>query len=1827
MSFKIPPSRKLRLMFSFLAVLITVGTVITIVACNPKTMSAQEASRWVAAYTPAHIDQASRIRIELTDLMKSQIDTTRSLEKAFSFSPRIKGTAHYSVDKRYIDFMPSESMEQGRSYKCRLNMRTITGVDSLADFAFDFYVDKREIRFEDVVATVDPDNIAMMSVKGRLEYNVAAGDSITSDSTILICDYPGAKIIMDKHSVNQSRGFKISGIKRQDKDKKLTLSINPLGGFSNVKHEATVPSASDFKLLNAERVEASDPYINLEFSTPLSSTQELDGLITIEKVSNPRIERSGTNVKVFYGSVAIPTLKLHISDLIKNNDGRSLDEEIEKSFAQEVIPPAIEIPFKGNILPDNRNLKLPFRAVNLAAVDLEVVKIFPANVMSFLQENDIDETSELRRFGRLVYHKTIRLDKDKSLNLHQWQNFSIDLKNLFSQERGAVYNIRLTFRKAYSLYDKEKADDFEELDGITEDDKNTWDRQCSYIYRDAPDYKWDEYNWEEANDPSKDTYYMVEWDRMPEVNLVASDLGLIVKRANDKEIKAVVTDLVSANPAVGIKVCAYNYQLQKIGSSVTNENGFAEFRTESSPYMVTASDGRSKTYLKINSGYELSTSNFDVSGTTLVDGIKGFTYGDRGVWRPGDDIHLTLIVEDNNRKLPDNHPVIIALYNPDEQVYERQTLTKGVNGFYVFNISTEESVPTGLWRAEFKVGNETFHHPVRIETIKPNRLKINIKTPATINADRKNQIGMTAHWLTGPVAKDMAASIEMTLYPNPTPFEKYKKYSFKNPLVSYTSSQKELYSGRLDSIGSIIRNCKIGGDVNSPGMLLANITAKVTEPGGDASITSKSVPFSPFGVYVGIDLGEKTFETDKEIKFPVVVLNKAGAKMKSRKLDYKVYRLDWNWWWEGGPNDLSRYVQSTTADVVANGSVTAVNGIAEIPFKIEYPDWGKYLILVRDANGGHATGGVVSVDWPEWRGRSNKGNASGSTELSFTLDKPQYEVGETANVFLPKCAGGKVLLSIENGSKIIKKMWVSLSASKETKYPVVIDKSMAPNFYVSATMLRPHKETDFDTPIRLFGVQSVKVVNTNSILYPEISMPDELHPQQPFTIKISERNRKPMTYTLAIVDEGLLDITNFKTPHPWSDMNKKEALGVKTWDMYDDVIGAFGANFRSIMSIGGDEALRKAEGKEKRFNPAVKFIGPFTTNGGSKTHKISLPNYVGSVRVMVVAAQNGCYGHVDKTVKVTSPMMLLSSMPRTLANCDTVAVPVNIFVMDKDLKNVSVKIQVDGPIKVLGKQSCNLSFKETGEQLTAFRIACDKHTEGKGRIILTATGNGHTAIDTTYIDVANPMPDIIESFDKTLAAKSSTEFSWTPRNKEKVSLQIATFPMPNFNGIALFMESYPHLCTEQLSSKAIFMLYGRRFLDPATRLKCENELPRIIKHLQSRQIANGGFLYWPGQADENEWVTSMAGLALAEASRQGFRIDHDVYNKWQAYQEKKSRDYRYSPSSDLTQAFRLYSMAIADKPQTSAMNRLRESKQISRAAACCLATAYAESGRKDVAKKLLERAEQTEPAKSSYMFWSAIRNCAIELNALALCEQSAKALPLARRIADYCNGTAYVTQDIAFSTIAMNHLPDIVGTKPLSFKLTEYGKAPKSITENGYLRELQLNPHSGKVEITNLNNNGSLELSLLTSYQPEANVAIKSVAKGLKTSISYVDLIGKQISIKELKQDSEFIARITVTNLLNDVENMALTYAIPSGWEIWNNRLFGTEAENYDNCDIRDNSVNFYFGLKKGNSKTFEVRLRAAYLGNYLLPPTVCEDMYNPNCRAIISNRRISVTQ
>ena len=235
-------------------------------------------------------------------------------------------------------------------------------------------------------------------------------------------------------------------------------------------------------------------------------------------------------------------------------------------------------------------------------------------------------------------------------------------------------------------------------------------------------------------------------------------------------------------------------------------------------------------------------------------------------------------------------------------------------------------------------------------------------------------------------------------------------------------------------------------------------------------------------------------------------------------------------------------------------------------------------------------------------------------------------------------------------------------------------------------------------------------------------------------MKISEKSGKTMTYTLALVDEGLLDITGFKTPDPWNAMYAREALGVRTWDLYESVIGAFSGHFPTMLQVGGDEDVAVGNKKDNRFNPVVEVLGPFTLKGGSQTHKITLPMYVGSIRVMVVAGHDGAYGNAEKAVAVRNPLMVLPTLPRVLGTNEKVSLPVNVFALEDGVKQADVKVSVEGPVRIAGTDAKSVSFSKPGDELISFQLET-AGTEGVAKVTVSAAGSGHKASETISIAV------------------------------------------------------------------------------------------------------------------------------------------------------------------------------------------------------------------------------------------------------------------------------------------------------------------------------------------------------------------------------------------------------------------------------------------------------------------------------------------------------------
>ena len=1839
-----------------------------------------EYAPYINAYTGGVISQNSTIRIELTH-EQPMVDLNNELkENPFSFSPSLKGKAYW-VSNNTIEFVPEEgTLKPGSLYECTFQLGKFVEVDKkLKEFNFSFRVQERNftLSIEPLPITdAQPDEI---NIKGEICFSdIVKKEEVEKILTVKDGNnksYPVEIIPTDNLTRYQ---FCINQVPRDTEDYQLTITANgsPARIDQTQSEEVLIPAKDSFRFLSATRIDEPENGIEVVFSAPLSDTQDLKGLIEIPELSSSVFQIKENRVFIYFEANQLSKLTLNIHEGVKSSQGKTLGTSHSISFSEINLKPQVEMLTTAAILPDSKSLIIPFRAVNLYAVDLSVIRIFENNVLMFMQTNSLASANELRRSGRLVYKKTLWLGKDTSKDIHNWENYSIDLAGLIRQEPGAIYRVILSFRQEYSAYpcggvdnqdikfaDNNTPDDLMKVSGsaLSEADEAVWDTPEAYYYYNGGTMDWSVYRWKERDNPCHPSYYMNS-DRAAACNVFASNLGMIVKRNSLNKLWIAVSNILDTNPVGKAQVTVYNFQLQPIGKGETNGEGFVEISSKGTPFIVVAEAEKQKAYVRVVDGEEQSVSRFDVGGKEIQKGLKGFIYGERGVWRPGDTLHISFILEDREKRIPDKHPVALEIYNPKGQFYTKMISTQGMNGFYTFDVPTQAGDPTGLWNAYIKVGGTTFHKGLRIETIKPNRLKINLTLPKILQSTDKNvTVPLASAWLTGATASKLKAKVEMSLSKVNTQFKNYGQYIFNDPATDFTTIKTDVFDGILNAEGKAGVTLKVPAATNAPGMLNATFTTRVFEPGGDASIYTQSIPFSPFVSYVGINLNQpkgKYIETDKDHVFDIVTVNSQGQPVNRSNLEYKIYRISWSWWWENSDESFGTYINNSSITPVASGKLQTSGGKTTFKFRVDYPSWGRYLVYVKDKDSGHATGGTIYVDWPESRGRSNKTDPSGIKMLTFSLDKESYEIGETATAIIPAAAGGRALVSIENGSSVLHREWIEVTNEGDTKYTFEITPEMAPNVYLHISLLQPHAQTINDLPIRMYGIAPVFVTNRQTVLQPQIQMPEVLRPETDFNVTVSEKSGKPMTYTLAIVDDGLLDLTNFKTPDPWNEFYSREALGIRTWDMYDNVLGASAGAYSSLFSVGGDATLKPADAKANRFKPVVKFIGPFYLGKGrQQTHTLKLPMYVGSVRAMVVAGQDGAYGNAEKTAFVRTPLMLLSTLPRVLSIQEEITVPVNVFAMEKQVKNVTVSLQASGGgVQIEGSHQQSLTFNRPGDQLVFFTLKTGNKT-GKATIKLTASGGGQQTKETIEIEVRNPNP---------IVTLRSSEWIETGQNKElsyqlgslsannQIKLEVSRIPSVDISRRFDFLYNYQHHCTEQLTSKALPLLFIAQFktIDTREAEKIKANVQEAIRQIYARQLPNGGFVYWPGNAVADEWISSYTGMFLTLAQEKGYAVHANVLNKWKRFQRAAAQNWRMPQEannwqqwqSELQQAFRLYTLALAGAPEYGAMNRMKEQPGLSIQAKWRLAAAYALTGKMKPAEELVYNAETTVIPYSSMnqIYGSSDRDEAMILETLLLMNRERDALQQAKVVSkNLSQENWFSTQSTAFALMAMGRLAEKLSGS-LDFTWTWNGKQQPAVksAKAVFEKEISTSPKSGTVAVKN-QGNGALSVDLITRTQL-LNDTLPAISDNLRMDIRYASMDGKPMSVNDIRQGTDFtaIASISNTSGTTDYTNLALTHIIPSGWEVYNERMTVPEAEpqettdssgnvsgQYTYQDIRDDRVLTYFNLRRGETKIFTIRLQATYAGNFILPAVQCEAMYDVNVQARSKAGRTTVSR
>lgn len=1774
-------------------------------------------NNYVTTFTAGTISRYDRVYLLLADSVAQSVADGIDLDDVMSISPSVDGKFTLANNSTIV-FTPANGFDRAETYTVKAKISKLFSQATGDDKTFVFRFTTMPLAFSGSFASLEPS---------------ADGDTYTMEFRIRSQDKEDSLTVQKSVSASEGdatwtedgdgygRTLRVDVTEKQE-----SRVLNILDQDGKTIATAKIPGANDLEIYDiAYKKTDGQSYVEVSFTKTLDPKQKMDGLAYLVGTATSNVVVAGNKIRLF-PDYSRQKVNVFISGAIRSAKGITLGNDTERTLTLESNLPNVRFTSEGVIIPLSDKVTIPFQSIGMRGVRVRVFRVFKSNIGNWLQESDLGSYGSLARYGRPVAVKTIELD-NKGLGLSTWHTFGIDLSDIMKVEKGAIYRIELDIDRSLSAWEGAN-DGTLDKEAAAKKDALVFNELCdmfnsgrTWYY--PKDYYW---NWRELDDPTNDEYY----DGRPIAgrNVLATNIGLTAITNGTGKMRIVALNLPDAEPLSGVKVSVYSFQKQLLQSATTGSDGIADIEYDTkkgAPQYVIGEQGDDVSYLRVASGENLSTSTFDVAGEVVQSGIKCFVYGDRGVWRPGDTVHLTAMVQSDDGGLPEGHPVELEVRTPLGTLLREMVSTKGESGIYTFDVPTESTATTGVYTAKVTIGSASFTKSIRIETIKPNRLKVDLTLPKTVSSRGGAKGTLHTEWLTGATAHDMRYSLTATMLPTSTSFSKFAGFTFDSPeRTTFATRDEQIATGVTDGNGDATVNFNPQTGKNAPGMLQASITTKVFEPSGEYSVNTSRCLYSPFERYAGIktpQTSERQLDCGKSHKFTVASVDEQGNGQKGVKLEVTVYKVEYWWWWSSSSSEMANYTSNYWNQPIKTATVTTDgSGKGTFECNIARSDWGTYLIKVADNGSGHTTGTLAYFDWPEMVSRSTNGEVNATT-LSVATDKEDYTSGETMKVSFPSAEGAKAIVNICRGTRILSSQIVNCTAGKTTASVNVTDE-MTPNVYAIVSLVQPYANTENDNPIRLYGVAQAGVSSKASHLTPKVSAKDEVRPLQPMAVSVSEESGKPMAYTLAVVDEGLLDLTNFKTPDAWSAFNAREALGLKMWDVYNNVAGAYGGRIESLFSIGGDEALNAGpKAVVNRFTPMVYFAGPFKIGKGeTKTHNIDVPNYMGRVRIMVVASDGKAAGQAEKSVKVAKPLMMLGTMPRQIGVGDKAQVSATIFA-SKALGNVTVTLEAKNGVKVSGESKKTINFSKATDQTLPFEIEAGDDA-GEATIKLTCSAQGETADYETHLTIRKETQTLAHTERATIkAGKEWTGMSRTlaqGSTLEQTTLELYTIKPLNLASRIDELIAYPHGCAEQTTSKAFAQLYLSQFCDlTADQAKrADSNIKTCVDKLARYATADGGVAYWAGDSYANLWCSAYVYLFYTEAEAKGYYVAPAIKSGLATFLRSKVGLWRNTDKGHAADvALALFALANDNKAQTGVMNRLKEELGATAAwanypttasdARNWLAAAYAKAGNKQVAKSLL-----ADQATSSA---NALRLTALSLTGATGTDDVAN--EVSTELANSDNWMSTYTTSLAimgWSNFAKTNKQSL----NLKATVTTDGKDAQKISTDKCVWTKELG--GGKSHTAKVANTGDGDLTaLLTTYEKASQAEVDPQDNGLSVSV-------EGMPRGTVKAGETFDVTVTVVNTTQkNRENVAITFVLPAGCEIQS-----VKADGVNHVDVRDDRVLAYSDNLmpgKSNAAKFTAKVSATYAGEYYAPATDARMMYNNKVQGNSASGRLVI--
>jgi uncharacterized protein YfaS (alpha-2-macroglobulin family) len=1355
-----------------------------------------------------------------------------------------------------------------------------------------------------------------------------------------------------------------------------------------------------------------------------------------------------------------------------------------------------------------------------------------------------------------------------------------------------------------------------------------------------------------------------------EDKLVAlTDLGVIAKQNASGEAVVFLNSLRTARPVSGATVRFISTNNQLMGTATTNGQGVARYDSVAGSRlklgMITATQGNDFSFISLPKS-RVETSRFEVGGlTSNAAHYQAFLYGDRDLYRPGDTIHTNVVVRtDDWHTPPAGLPVKVRLLLPTGKEYaslgEKLSATGAVESRFIL----PATVMTGLYSLEVLTGNDVLltSRQVSVEEFIPDRMKVTVKAAPTILRPAQTvTASVLAQNLFGPPAAGRKFEVEFSLKEKTFSAPKYADYSFQlrsgtgrnaSALSGITERfQKEVREGETDASGRGTAAYALP-DVRDLGTLEGVAFATVFDETGRPVNRLATFEVQTQAVMFGIQQPSELVSTRQEMPIKLIALTPAGQPTRAAA-QVQIVRLLWETVLERQGGRLV-YNSQKREQVLQNQAVN-VDAASQLTFTPTYS--GEYEVrLFRPGAASYVAAHFYAYGSGDTAGNSFEVNTEG--EVTIEADKPKYEPGETAQLLLKTPFPGRVLVTVER-NRVLDHFYVDTD-QKSAQVRVPIRAGYAPNIYVTATAIRPI--TDNTLPLTVArGFVPLTVEKPGTHLAVSLKAASLSRSQTFQTIEV--RTAPKAQVTLAIVDEGILQRKDYRTPDPYGYFYQKRALEVSAFDIYPFLLPELGTS-----SSGGDAAdlaRRTSPVPSRRVKLVAKWSGLLTADAnGLVRYKVRVPQFSGALRVMAVAYKDDAFGNAEQTMKVADPVVISTALPRFASPGDTLDVPVTLTnTTGKNTGTFEVTLEATGPLHPIRPtpQSDAMSdyvrfvnIAPNREQQVVFKVVAGKTeipfsrefvTIGNATIKITVN-RGEKSTETIELPIrpAAPLEKRTGSGEVTASAPAAlnlrTDFLPTGQRSR---LMLSRSPLTQFSKDLSYLLEYPFGCLEQTVSAAFPQLY---FGDLAATLRQKTgasakaqrynpnyNVQEAIRKIEAMQLYNGSLSYWPGGDYDNWWATAYAAHFLLEAKQAGFAVNQSTLDKVLRYlqfrlKKRETEPYQYFTADGLARqriiakreiTYSLYVLALAGRQDAVALNYYKANRPLLTAdARFLLACTYALGGQQRAFREVLPT--QFTPEKSRRelgdSFASPIRDEALALNALLEADPTnPQVTSIARQLSRQMRAAGYLnTQERAFALLALGKIA----------RKSQASTATATIAAGGKI----LGQFSGK-DLT-VNNVANYQLLLKASgtgalyyfWEAEgisAGGRVREEDSYLKVRRQFLTRTGQPVGAASFKQNDLVVVKLTIqaADAAGEVKNVAITDLLPAGLEIENPRLgvtreiaFVTNAAQPDYLDVRDDRINL-FTTATPAPKVFYYLARAVSKGTFKLGPVSADAMYN----------------